>query len=356
MSQENQESQLIHLPRPGESAKRSPVGVRSTGNRQEARRAGSAVTVELMRRTNQSASLLSMKLASWGFLAAFVLGVAAAHLLQAQGPPSSNTAARGESLYQQLSRSVVRLEGPNGVSVGTGFFVVFQRETYLVSARHIAEKSFDLRSRVPSRNRESGATEVVELRVPKEAWVYHPDGAKTIRRGSESYDVAAVDVAAVKIPTMRDLYVVAVGYCPEPCESGEVDQFADSDPEPPQIAIIIGFPRDLGLQLREQRPMVNLGLVALVSEEFLISNRETGQNLDSRVVLVDTDIFPGNSGSPMFVAPGHERKFDLLGLLVGGHGALGYAVAEPVSRIAETLEVAARTETPATPSWYRLDQ
>jgi len=257
-------------------------------------------------------------------------------------------APRTESFYEQVTRGVVRLEHYDiveragsdvteyvGHSDGTGFFLLFGRELYLATVRHITENRYDLQARVTVQKRGTDDNEVLDLHIPHEAWVVHPRGDGV---GSGGVRVAAVDVAVARVPWPKDRLVKAVGYCPSPCTSGVINQFAKEDPEPPTISLIFGFPLDLGFKLAEQRPMARMGVIAMVAGESFLQSE--GVFVEERVRLVDAEMFPGNSGSPIFSYPIGKQGFELLGLITGANETFDYAVAEPVSRIAETLEAA----------------
>lgn len=288
------------------------------------------------------------------------MGCLAAAAPAAEGAGEARSRA---SFYEQVASGVVRLEHYDvieragsderetvGHTDGTGFFVIHDRALYLVSARHLVEVPFDLQARVPTQLGSGDGVDVLELRLPHEAWVYHPQGNHELADGRR---VAAIDVAAVRVPWPKERVVKAVGFCPEPCASGVIDQFAARDPEPPDLALIFGFPLDLGFQLEEQRPMARMGVVAMVAGETFL--RRDGVFVDERVLLVDAEMFSGNSGSPMFRYPLADSPFELLGLITGANEGFDYAAAEPVSRIAETLRAAAATAVEAGarhPGWY----
>ncbi len=287
--------------------------------------------------------------------------VTAAPLVSAAAPAA--LPPHPESFYDQVTRGVVRLEHYDiveragsdvveyvGHSDGTGFFLLFGRDLYLATARHITEAKYDLQARVTVQKRGTDENEVIDLHIPHGAWVDHPRGVGV---GAGGARVAAVDVAVARVPWPKDRLVKAVGYCPSPCTSGVINQFAQSDPEPPTIALVFGFPLDLGFKLAEQRPMARMGVIAMVAGESFLQSE--GVFVEERVRLVDAQMFPGNSGSPMFSYPIGTQGFELLGLITGANESFNYAVAEPVSRIAETLEAVATTAVSATASWHPLD-
>jgi hypothetical protein len=84
-----------------------------------------------------------------------------------------------EPLYPQLNRGIIRLEHnetvqPEGASKpiertvpdGTGFFVACANELCIVTARHVAERDYDLHARVQCMNDMTGQAEVILLKLP----------------------------------------------------------------------------------------------------------------------------------------------------------------------------------------------
>jgi hypothetical protein len=258
---------------------------------------------------------------------------------------AANVAALGaaeESLYAQLSRAVVRLEGGRMVErdgepvvervpLGTAFFVRSKPDLYVVSARHVVDIPYDLVARVPARQKETGQTEVLWLELPHDKWVYHPESGDA----QSSY----VDVAAMKIPWIRDRTVRYFRY--EPADSNEHDanQFPFTDPQPPEPVLVFGFPASIGFELAEQRPLARFGIVAMNTGKKFLKAR--GKWVDERCSLVDCRMLGGNSGSPVMnqirVGDAEPR---VLGIAIASNAEYDYGVIEPVSRIRETLDVA----------------
>ncbi|MBI5503951.1 MAG: hypothetical protein HY899_04070, partial [Deltaproteobacteria bacterium] len=107
----------------------------------------------------------------------------------APGSAPAAAAPHSESFYDQVTRGVVRLEHYDvveragsdvteyvGHSDGTGFFLLFGRELYLATARHITENKYDLQARVTVQKRGTDDNEVIDLHIPHAAWVAHPRG------------------------------------------------------------------------------------------------------------------------------------------------------------------------------------
>ena len=259
---------------------------------------------------------------------------------------SLNAQEKEESLYDQISRAVVRLEhidvitrsGQNDTlnipkSNGTGFFVLYKNNSFLVSTRHVVEKNYDLRARVKIRNIILNQFEVIELRIPKDSWVFHPN------HGSNS--VRYVDVAALKLPSIKNRAILGI----------QESLFAEKDPEPPDDILVFGYPLVLGFELREQKPLARVGIVALIAKEKFLKLGSKYVHKETR--LLDVPMFPGNSGSPVFLKPSLGVKLELIGLVIAGNERLDYAVCEPISCIKEVLERTNNLRKPM-PSWLLL--
>lgn len=252
-----------------------------------------------------------------------------------------------ESFYSKSNRVIFRLEhsekiileGPDKIKEqdkpdGTAFFVQSEEELYVVTARHVAEKGYDLHAKVRSINLRTGEIEVIYLTLPRNRWVCHP------REGDA--DTRYVDVAAMKINWMMDHQVMTFLYVVDKQKEGKGNQLPLQDPEPPQPVLVFGFPSEIGFELTEQRPLGRLGIVSMVAgNKFL---KMEGKFVEERVCLIDIEAFPGNSGSPVINQFNliTDPKIKLLGLLIGTNVRRHYAIIEPVSRIRETLEIAKR--------------
>lgn len=249
-----------------------------------------------------------------------------------------------ESFYSKSNRIIIKLEHPEKITSkasdkirdqdkpdGTAFFVQSREELYIVTARHVAEKGYDLHAKVRSINLRTGEIEVILLNLPRNRWVYHP--------GQGDGDTRYVDVAVMKINWMMDYQVMTFLYGIEKQKEVKGNQLPLKDPEPPQPVLVFGFPSEIGFELTEQRPLGRLGIVSMVAgSKFL---KMEGKFVEERACLVDIEAFPGNSGSPVINQFNlvTDPKIRLLGLLIGTNPRKHYAIIEPVSRIRETLEI-----------------
>ncbi len=251
-----------------------------------------------------------------------------------------------ESLYSQLNRGIIRLEhevvqkekDPNthmrNVPDGTAFFVTSLNNLYVVSARHVVEKTYDLHARVQCKNKITGKPEVILLNLPQNGWTYHDDN------GDE--DTRYVDVAVMKIPWIEDRSIKGFYFMHKDSNDQNNNQLPLDDPEPPRPILVFGFPDNVGFQLHEQKPIARLGIISMkAGKEFLKLDEKF---FEERCCLIDARMFSGNSGSPVMNQMNLLRREDsqprLLGLVIALNKNLDFGVIEPVSRIRETLDLA----------------
>lgn len=266
-----------------------------------------------------------------------------------------------EPFYAQLSRAIIRLEHTEtlrqegsttviqrNVPDGTAFFIASSNGLYVVSARHVVQKPYDLHARVQCKNQKTGKLEVILLELPRDKWTYHTNNGDK--------DTRYVDVAVMKIPNprMKDRSVKHFRYESKGSKDHHKNQLSFEDPEPPSPVLVFGFPADVGFQLREQRPFGRLGIISMrTGKEFLkIDGKKFAEE---RCRLIDASMFSGNSGSPVMNQPRFgDKKPKLLGLVIASNNALDFGVIEPVSRIRETLDLA--KDKPASGNWKSIQR
>ena len=250
-----------------------------------------------------------------------------------------------DELYSQLCNAVIRLEHYESmmkegsdeittikVSDGTAFFVGNLENLFIVTARHVVEKDYDLHARVQCKNKITGDCEVILLTLKRDKWIFHPE--------DESIDTNYVDVTAMKISWIEDRNISMFKYELPNIEESNLNQLSFEDPMPPDCIIILGFPLDIGFELIGQKPLARSGIVSLVNGKRLLKI-DNGKFVEEKAILIDTEMFPGNSGSPVIkqLFP-FDSEIKLLGLVMATNEKMNYAVIEPVSRIRETIEIA----------------
>ncbi len=253
-----------------------------------------------------------------------------------------------EGLYSQLCRAIIRLEHIENVEKegsetpvpelkpnGTAFFVQYEEKLFVVSARHVVEKPYDLQARVECLNRISNKKESLLLKLKKEDWEFHPEVVDE--------DTHNVDVAVMGIKWIKDRSIKHFSYYKESSDKASKNHFPENDPVPPRSILVFGFPLDIGFKLAIQRPFGRSGIISMqTGKKFLKINR-SGVNkfAEERCYVIDAEIFPGNSGSPITNQTSFsDPKLKLLGLISAANFKLDFAIVEPVSRIRETIEIA----------------
>lgn len=259
--------------------------------------------------------------------------------------PLANAEENKEDFYEQISRAVIRLEhierikkeGSNiietrNISDGTAFFVASGKSLCLVSARHVVEKNHNLHARVRCKNKITQDIEVILLKIPRTRWIFH--------NSTGDDNTTYVDVAVQKIDWIKDRTIKYFRFEPKGSNDFDKNQLPYEDSLPPTSILSFGFPMNIGFELLEQRPFGRAGIIAMITgKEFL--RLEDGKFAEERCSILDLEMFPGNSGSPVI------NKMDisdpnpkLLGLIVATNLRMNYAIMEPVSRIIEVLDLA----------------
>lgn len=253
-----------------------------------------------------------------------------------------------EDLYSQLNRAIIRLEHVEFVKKeasetplqqlkpnGTGFFVQYDRKLFVVSARHVVEQPYDLQARVECMNNVSKQKEVILLKLYRDKWIFHPEVVDE--------DTHHVDVAAMRIKWIKDRSIKHFSYYKDLPDKESKNNFPEKDPVPPRAILVFGFPIDIGFELLAQRPFGRSGIISMqTGKKFLRMNLKGVTKLaEERCYLIDAEIFPGNSGSPVINQTSFsDPRLKLLGLISAANFRLDFAVVEPVSRIRETIELA----------------
>jgi len=137
-------------------------------------------------------------------------------------------------------------------------------------------------------------------------------------------------------------------------EEANQNQLPFEDPLPPDSILVFGFPLDIGFKLSEQKPLCRLGIVSIVTGKKFLKT-ENGKFAEEKTILIDSIMFPGNSGSPVIkqLTP-FEPEIKLFGLVIATNERMNYALMEPVSRIRETIENA-KESLKATDCWFLIN-
>ncbi len=264
-----------------------------------------------------------------------------------------------DMVYDKFSRAIIKLKhdepvhikGSNKIKTnvipdGTAFLLYNRNDLFVVSARHVVDKDYDLYANVKAKNNETGLIKTFLLKLPRHSWVYHPD------QGNDKTHY--VDVAVMKIGLFPGHELFAFQYSPQWVNTVDFTSHKQGTPLP---VLICGFSGDKGFRLSETRPLSRLGIIPAFkdnSKSFKISN---GKFVENKAFLIDAEISEGNSGSPVFQpAPPLFFRNDMriIGLVIGADESMGLAIVEPASRIGETLGLAEKRSGKDHTFWFGL--
>ena len=187
---------------------------------------------------------------------------------------------------------------------------------------------------------------LILLKLPKERWIFHTD------EGDK--DTLYVDVAAQKIGWIKGRTIKYFIYESEDSKDLEKNQLPLEDADPPRSILVFGFPENIGFELLEQKPFGRLGIIAMTTGKKFLKLKD-GKFAEEKCGLIDAEIFPGNSGSPvmneMNILDPNPR---LLGVVIASNSRMDFAVMEPVSRIREVLDLAEEQSAEGLECWFLM--
>lgn len=280
-----------------------------------------------------------------------IVFIASSYLL-ADAQAQSQEKAK-ESIYSQLNRAIIRLEHTEQhttIADGTAFFVRREDKLFVVTARHVVEKNYDIWARVQTKHDSTGQIEVIQLRLPRDRWVFHSQEGDSVTH--------YVDIAAMRLTSIKNRKIKTFGYELATSEKSESNQLPFEDPSPPRTILVFGFPLDIGFKLLQQRPFGRLGIISMTTGQKFLKMKINNilKFAEERVCIIDVEAFPGNSGSPVMNQPAlFDRKPQLFGLVIGTNITLDFAIMEPVSRIRETLDMAKNQSVEGFDCWFSIN-
>jgi hypothetical protein len=204
----------------------------------------------------------------------------------------------------RIVKLIERADSQDRLHVGTGFFVESDfGGVYLVTARHVAE-GFDLEADVVLSRGENGRSATFELRIPREAWVFHPRGPQDSFKG---VDVAVTEIEVEPERGLSAFAATELGMDPSPLEG---------------LVSVLGYPA----AKRQLSLLITFILPRPVAP-------------DGKAFRMDGLVDKGNSGAPVMSWSNSNRT--VFGLYTGETDASEskkFSLAEPVSRIRETID------------------
>lgn len=236
---------------------------------------------------------------------------------------------------------------------GTGFFVNFENELYIITARHVVERKDDLIGVARVRNNKTGETEKYKLFLPKNEWIYHPNNG--------NIQTCPVDVAVMKVDRLKGYEVIALNSDSDFLNKNYIKELPYKDfSEEIYICRSYNWLSDYKIKewmsLDPTRPMpifITNELKGKIFQQKYLKNKIKCQTFnkffEDEILYLKGNMYPGNSGSPVIdVTPFENPKKKLLGIHIASelikienNISLPQVVAiEPSYRIIETLEYA----------------
>jgi len=265
----------------------------------------------------------------------------------------------GEHAYSQLNRAVVRVEHVEWTRYegvlrpkvqnkpdGTAFFVRSGDDLFVVTARHVAQREYDIRARAQVLQEATGQLEVILLRLPRKRWIFHPAGGDQEHR--------FVDVAAMKLRWPEGRGIKYFRYEALSSAKRDLNQLPAEDPVPTMGVALAGFPADFGLHLPRQKPFVRSGIISIAGKGYVgkVDNLFPAE----RCFIIDVPGYPGYSGGPVISQWFFGDKIALLGVIAAHNPRMQFSVAEPVSRVREVLELAKKQSVEGFQCWALLKE
>lgn len=240
-----------------------------------------------------------------------------------------------------------------GKHLGTGFFVSFEGELYVVTARHVAEQNYNLIGVARVKNNETGEIEKYKLSLPKNEWVYHPDNG--------NIQTCPVDIAVMRVDRLKSHEVFSLNSDSDFLNKKYIKELPYKDFSE-EIYICRSYNWISDYKIKEYmsldpiRPvptyLTNEPKKKIFQQKYL-TNKIKSQNLnkffEDEILYLKGNMHPGNSGSPVIdVNPFENPKKKLLGIHVASelirvennHVPPLVVAIEPSYRIIETLEYA----------------
>jgi hypothetical protein len=207
-----------------------------------------------------------------------------------------------QALNEAFLRSTTLVEyqnGPNSVSVGTGFFLFrptteYRGQVLLITNKHVLPPEGSARSikiRVTVSTGEKAAVQFVEVPIVGADGKYLP----TVRlHPNPGFDVAAVNVTeAIVMHSIQGVWI-PVGLLSTP------ERLKNENITVGDEVYLLGYPSAI-FDARNASPILRTGVIATVPAEGYAFNDTLRQQfgLPDRIdgFLVDANVFPGSSGS-----------------------------------------------------------
>jgi hypothetical protein len=192
-----------------------------------------------------------------------------------------------QSLSEQLLFTTTRLESltPNGNSIGTGFFFNYQERLFLITNKHVVKNTINghfsmLRSEIKNGIEEPLIGTSIMIPFNENNFIGHPD---------KDIDVTAMNISTI----FNNLNDSGNRVFRKNINEDIIPKQEDYDIfiSPIEDIIFIGYPSGL-YDTKNNLPIIRRGVTASPCYYNFNGNR---------TFLIDASVFPGSSGSPVFI-------------------------------------------------------
>jgi hypothetical protein len=234
---------------------------------------------------------------------------------------------------------------------GTGFFVNWNNDLYVITARHVADVKNDLIGVIRLKNKKTNETILFKISLPQNNWVFHPN--------IENDDYCSVDIAVMKINQLENYEIVAFIYDKDFLNKSYIDKMLNQafDSKSKYILQSYNWLSDwFGSKIKNGFTHLTPTFTLIVIENKLyqqknlenkVLNISSNKFFEEETIFVKGTMFHGNSGAPVIdLSPFENPKNKLFGVFIALEEVkiqnnilpLGIACIEPVYRIIETIE------------------
>jgi hypothetical protein len=236
---------------------------------------------------------------------------------------------------------------------GTGFFVKFEDDLYVVTARHVVDNNYDLIGIARLLNITTNEIEIFEISLPKNNWIFHPENG--------SNNISSVDVAVTKINQLANYEITAFVYDNDFSSKSYIDELIDENyGQQKKVFLCKAFNWFTDFNIEElfkydpTRPILTFIIAKkedkILQQKYLknkIVCRSSNKLFEDEVLFLEGNMYPGNSGSPVIdLTPFENPKNKLFGIHIASEETriennfifLEKIVIEPAYRIFETLK------------------
>ena len=232
---------------------------------------------------------------------------------------------------------------------GTGFFVRWNNDLYIITARHVVDIKNDLIGIIRLKNKETNEIKLFKISLPRNRWVFHPN--------SESNEYCSVDIAAMKINQLENYEIVAFVYDKDFLSKSYINKLLNQtfNLKSPHILQSYNWVSDwFGSEVKNSFirliPALSVTENKLYQQKNLVNkilNNSNNKYFEEEIIFVKSTMFHGNSGAPVIdCSPFDNPKNKLFGVFIALEEVKiqnnilppGLACIEPVYRIIETIE------------------